>query len=289
MKIKNIVLGLMMVITTLTFAAPYEILLNTQPAGADAYLYLVHPFNNPTSTYYGTDHNYYDCQPTIQKPDWGIKGWDGDDPNLNNNYTYGDRIITADTLNDPGDCLVKVEYLGAGSAVCTVIISNWPGVSSVAFSKTLSEGDSGSNAWIVTSLPCAKDIGLHITKAKQNVTSYMLKIKSTFDQLDPLNETSTYFRASLDSSDGYSFRKEEWMHYTIAGNIKIKKGGTVGKFGKPVRAVVKSLSQNKISLKNRGLNMYQSRPLRLFIALGGQSGYERIYMDKKAKYKVTTP
>ena len=289
MKIKLIIMFACFLGVLNVSADPYEILLNTDPAGADAFLYLVHPFNNPTSVYYGTDHNYYDCQPTINNPDWGIKGWDGDDPALNNNYTYGARKITASMLNDPGNCLVKVEFLGAGSAVCTVTVTNWPGKEPMTFTKTLGEGDKGSNAWIVTELPCAKDIGLHIMKAKQNRNSYRLKIKATFDNLDTLTETSSFCRTSLDSSDGYSFRQEEWMHFTNNKNIKIRKGGAVGKFGSPVQAIIKTLSSNKLILKGRGLNMYQRRPLRLFIALGGQSGYERIYMDEKAKYKAENP
>ncbi len=287
MKIKNIIAYACVFSILTAVADAYEVTLITDPAGADAYLYLVHPFNNPTSDYYGTDHNYYDCQPTLADPDWGVKGWDGDDPHLNSNWTAGARKITANTINDPGNCLVKVAFLGSGSAECTVTITNWPGVEPVSFTKTLGEGDTGSNAWIVTSLPCAKDIGMEILKAKQNRSTYKLKIKSTFNQLTPLNEASNYFRASLDSSEGYSLRMEEWMHFTIPQNIKIRKGGAVAKFGKPVQAVIKALNTNKISLKGQGMNMYQNRSLRLFIALGGQSGYERIYMDDKAKYKIT--
>ena len=91
-------------------AEPYEVVLTTDPPGAAAYMYLVHPFNVPGNTNYGTEHYYFDCQPTIKNPDWGIKGWDGDDPWLNDNYTSGARKIKANSLNDPGETWVKVAY-----------------------------------------------------------------------------------------------------------------------------------------------------------------------------------
>jgi len=264
-------------------AEPYEVVLTTDPPGADAYMYLVHPFNVPGNTNYGTEHYYFDCQPTIKNPDWGIKGWDGDDPWLNDNYTSGARKIKANTLNDPGETWVKIAYLGAGSASCTVVVTNWPGMQPMSFTKNMSEG---SEPWFVTNLPCAKDMGLKIIKAKQNRTSGRLRFKATFNQIIPMTETSTYFRASLDSSEGYNLRVEEWMHWTTDKNVRIKKEGTIGKFGKPLSAIIKDLDINKMIVKGRGGNMYQNRPLRVFIALGGCSGYQQIKMDEKAKYLI---
>jgi len=265
----------------ITVAEPYEVLLNTDPPGSDAYLYLVHPFNIPGNTNFGTDHYYFNCKPSIPKPDWGVKGWTGDDPQLNSNWTIGARKIKADALNDPGDCWVRVNYLGSGSASCKVTVTNWPGMPIMTFEKNMGEGD---EPWYVTNLPCAKDMGLKIVKAKQNRFTGRLKIAGTFERLMPMSETSTYLRTSLDSSETYSLRVEEWMHYTTDKNVKIRKEGTIGRFGKPVRGIVKTTPFNKIALKGQGNNSYQNRPLRVFVAFGGCSGFQMIYMNKKAKY-----
>ena len=101
-----------------------------------------------------------------------------------------------------------------------------------------------------------------------------------------MTETTTYLRVSLDSSDGYSLRQEEWMHWTTDKNVKIRKNGTVGKFGKPLHGVIKDNIINTVKLKGQGKNMYQNRPLRIFIAVGGCSGFQQIYMDSKSKYKA---
>ncbi|MCK5853060.1 hypothetical protein KAH27_08540 [bacterium] len=283
MNLKLIIIILCVVSAMTTVAKPYEVLLNTEPAGSDAYLYLVHPFNVPGNTNYGTDHYYFDCEPSIPDPDWGVKGWDGDDPRLKGNYSYGARKIEADTLNDPGDCWVKVAYLGAGSALCTVTVSNWPGMQPMTFTKNMGVGD---EPWYVTNLPCAHDIGLKIIKAKQNRLTGRLKIGATFKCLLPMSETSTYLRTSLDSSETYSLRVEEWMHYTTDKQVKIRKEGTVGKFGKPVRGIVKTTPINRMALKGQGNNSYQNRPLRVFVAFGGCSGFQQIYMDKRSRYLI---
>lgn len=283
MNLKFIILILCITGIMTAMAEPYEVYLNTEPQGADAYLYLIHPFNAPNFTNYGTSHYYFDCQPTIPNPDWGVKGWNGDDPGLNNNYTFGARKITAGSLNDPGDCWVKVAYLGTGSASCKLTVSNWPGMQPMTFTKNMSMGDED---WYVTNLPCAKDMGLEIFKVKQNRSSGRLRVKATFDQIIPMTETTTYLRVSLDSSDGYSLRQEEWMHWTTDKNIKIRKNGTVGRFGKPLHGVIKDNIINTVKLKGQGKNMYQNRPLRIFIAVGGCSGFQQIYMDSKSKYKA---
>ena len=283
MNLKFIIIFLCVVSAMITVAEPYEVLLNTEPPGSDAYLYLVHPFNIPGNTNFGTDHYYFNCKPSIPNPDWGVKGWDGDDPQLNSNWTIGARKIEADALNDPGDCWVRVNYLGSGSALCTVTVTNWPGMPIMTFTKTMGEGD---QPWYVTNLPCAKDMGLKIVKAKQNRFTGRLKIVGTFERLMPMSETSTYLRTSLDSSETYSLRVEEWMHYTTDKNVKIRKEGTIGRFGKPVRGIVKTTPFNKIALKGQGNNSYQNRPLRVFVAFGGCSGFQMIYMNEKAKYVI---
>ncbi|RLD12249.1 MAG: hypothetical protein DRI44_01260 [Chlamydiae bacterium] len=284
MKLKLVIVFLCLAGIMTAMAEPYEVLLATDPPGADAYLYLVHPFNMPDNTNYGTSHYYFDCQPTVPQPDWGVKGWDGDDPWLNNNWTYGVRKIRANILNDPGDCWVKVAYLGSGSALCTVTVTNWRGAQPVTFTKNMSEGDA---PWYVTNLPCAQNMKLNILKAKQNRTSGRLKIKALICHINPMTETTTYFRASLDSSEDYSLRVEEWMHYTTEKNVKIRKEGTVGKFGKPISAIIKIKDMiSSLVVKGQGRNMYQNRPLRVFIALGGCSGYQLINMDAKSKYKA---
>ena len=281
MKIKNIAALLLLFVTIIVSADPYEIILTTEPADAVAKLYIVHPFNNSTSDYYGIDHRYNDCSVNNPSPDWGVKRWENDNPTLDSNS----KKFTADIINDPGDCIVRVEINGSGSANCTVVISNWPGMEYATYKKTLDGGDSSSNSWEVVSLPCAKDIKMTILKAKQNRTSFNLKIKATFEQIELLSETSTYFRASLDSSKKYN-RMEPWMYFTRENQMKIKKGGTIGKFGNPVKAIVKATTKNKIIAKGRGMYMYQNTPLRVLIAFGGQSGFQYIDMDKKAKYKV---
>jgi len=267
----------------ITVAKPYEVLLNTEPAGSEAYLYLVHPFNVPGNTNFGTEHYYFNCQPSIPDPDWGVKGWTGDDPRLKGNYTYGARKIDADTLNDPGDCWVRVNYLGSGSSLCKVTVTNWPGMPIMTFEKYMGQGD---EPWFVTNLPCAKDMGLKIIKAKQNRFTGRLKIGAVFEKFKPMTETSTYLRVSLDSSETYSLRHEEWMHYTTDKQIKIRKEGTIGRFGKPVRGIIKTIPFNRIALKGQGMNSYQDRPLRVFIALGGCSGFQQIYMNIKSKYVI---
>ena len=284
MKLKLVIIFLCLTGIMTAMAEPYEVLLTTDPPGADAYLYLVHPFNVPGNTNYGTEHFYFNCKPSLKNPDWGVKGWAGDDPWLNDNYTFGARKIKANTLNDPGDCWVKIAYLGSGSAECTVTVTNWPGMQPMTFTKKMGEG---SEPWFVTNLPCAKDMKLNILKAKQNRKSGRLKIKAQICHINPMTETTTYFRASLDSSQNYSLRVEEWMHWTTHKNVKIKKEGTVGKFGKPVKAIIKIKDTiSSLVVKGQGQNMYQNRPLRVFIALGGCSGYQLINMDAKAKYKT---
>ena len=60
----KVFLILCLAVTSLSvFAEPYEVLLHTQPQGADAYISLIHPFNAPGMTNYGIANNYFDCEP----------------------------------------------------------------------------------------------------------------------------------------------------------------------------------------------------------------------------------
>jgi len=263
-------------------AEPYELRLNCDPPGAEAYLMLIHPFNVPGQTNYGDSHNYYDCTPLLPHPDWGVKGWTGDDPQLNNNFTLGDRDIKATCLNDPGDCWAAVAYTGSESATCVMHVVSWPGVEASSVTNYLQAGDEW---WWVTNLPCAKAIGLEIIKARQvrrGEQKGKLKIKATFDEMALFNETSTFLRVSLDSHPKY----QNWMDYSERSQVRIKKLGAVGRFGRPVRATVKINNNNKIVLRERATYMYQNCPLNVFIAFGGWSGFEQIPMDHRGKYKL---
>lgn len=263
-------------------AEPYEVLLNCYPPGAEAYLMLIHPFNVPGQTNYGDSHNYHDCRPLLPHPDWGVKGWTGDDPQLNNNFTRGDREIKATCLNDPGDCWAAVVYTGSESATCVMHVVSWPGVDASSVTNYLQAGDEW---WWVTNLPCAKDIGLEIIKARQvrkGEQKGKLKIKATFDEMALFDEISTFLRVSLDSHPKY----QNWMDYSVRSQVKIKKLGTVGKFGRPVRATVKMNSNNRIVLRERATYMYQNCTLNVFIAFGGWSGFEAIPMDYRGKYRL---
>ncbi|MCK4983213.1 MAG: hypothetical protein KAS17_09835, partial [Victivallaceae bacterium] len=153
----KVFLILCLAVTSLSvFAEPYEVLLHTQPQGADAYISLIHPFNAPGMTNYGIANNYFDCEPALPNPDWGVKNWKGDNPKLNSNYTSGARIIKATTLNDIGDCWVRIRNTGAISVTCIVEVANWPNISPPSFTNIMNSGD----IWNVTNLPCTKSIGL---------------------------------------------------------------------------------------------------------------------------------
>lgn len=245
---------------------------------AAAQFKLRHPFNDSTNNpYYGT---YEDCDLNNPDPDWGLVDYDDDNPKLIINNIEGGSKITASQINDIGNCspIVSVVY---GTAACTVEVINWPGMETGIYTKTISAGEP---QWVVTNLPCAKDMGLTIIKAKQK-NNNKLKIKAEFAELGLLEEDNSVFRASLESYPESQF----WMNFNSPALNKIKKAGTVGKFGRPVEAVVKNknINKQKLILNKISKNTFKNDLLSVFVTFNnGWSGFQQIQLDEKGKYKA---
>jgi len=187
-------------------------------------------------------------------------------------------ILTASQLNDIGDCtpIVSVAY---GTANCLVKIINWPGMETGTYTKVISAGDP---EWEVAPLSLNKDMGLTIIKAKQQ-NNNKLKIKAEFLELDLLEEDNSIFRASLAAPPETQF----WIDCKVAALNKITKAGAIGKFGRPVEAIVKNKNKRKLILNKVTKSIYQNDLLSVFVTFNnGWSGFQQIQLDDKGKYKA---
>ncbi len=257
-------------------AATYELHLTYEPDDATVDFTLRHPFNDSTNNpNYGV---YENCDKSNTDPDWGLASYVHDNPQLVINSIEGGSKITASRINDPGNC-APVVSVPHGTATCTVEIVNWPGVETGTYTKIINAGDTD---WVLTNLPCANDMELLILKAKQK-NNFKLKIKATFAALGLLEQDNSTFQASLESQP----ESQLWMNFDSTDANKINKDGTVGKFGKPVRAVVKNKSKPKLKMHEVSTKMYKNDTVNVFVTFNnGCSGFERIKLDDKGKYKV---
>ena len=275
----RITLYLLLFFTTACFVKGeiYELHLHFNE-NATAVFKLRHPFNDSANNpNYGI---YKDCDLNNLDPDWGLIDYDDDNPKLIINSIIGGSKITASQINDFGNCspIVSVVY---GTATCVVEVINWPGMETGACTKIISAGDP---EWVVTNLPLAKDLGLTIIKAKQQ-NNNKLKIKAEFAELGLLEEDNSIFRASLESYPESQF----WMDFKATGLNKITKAGTVGKFGRPVEAVVKNknINKQKLTLNKFSKSTFKNDLLSVFVTFNnGWSGFQQIQLDDKGKYKA---
>ncbi len=270
-------LFLFFITTCLVNGETYELHLKFNENAA-ALFKLRHPFNDSTNNpNYGI---FEDCDFNNLEPEWGLADYDDDNPKLIINSIVGGSKITAPQLNDFGACspIVSVVY---GTATCVVEVINWPGMETGTYTKTIAAGEP---EWVVTNLPLKKDMGLTIIKAKQQ-NNNKLKIKAEFAELGLLEEDNSIFRASLESYPETQF----WMNCKATGLNKITKAGTVGKFGRPVEAVVKNknINKQKLTLNKISKNTLQNDLLSVFVTFNnGWSGFQQIQLDDKGKYKA---
>ena len=256
----------------------YELHLQFTPEDANVEFKLRHPFNDSTNNpNYGI---YENCDFNNLEPDWGLTDFDDDDPKLVVKSIEGGSKITASQLNDIGNCTPIVSVVH-GTANCTVKIINWPEMEKGTYTKTISAGDS---EWDVTPLILKKDMGLTITKAKQQ-NNNKLKIKADFLELDLLEEDNSIFRASLKSNP----EEEFWIDCKVIALNKITKEGTIGKFGRPVEAVIKNknINKQKLILNKISKDILQNELVSVFVTFNnGWSGFQQIQLDNKGKYKA---
>jgi hypothetical protein len=218
-----------------------------------------------------------DCGPLTPNPDWGARGYDEDNPELKDNTIDGSTIISAAELLDPGDCGLLV-FGSSGTSTCMVDIVNWPGVQPQSFTSVVTET---GPVWFVTNLPCAKNIGLKILKAKQNRSGgkwLWVKIIAEFEEPILLNEVTNTFHSSL--------QLDPWLMFHYGDNIKVNKKRTKARFGAASNAKIKSTKKNTIKIYASALENYQNEPLPVFINFNEYSGRETIQLDNKSKYKV---
>ncbi len=269
---------LLFISVSLVKGEAYELHLQFKPDDASVEFKLRHPFNDSTNNpNYGI---YKDCDKVYPDAEWGLASYNDDNPKLIINSIVGGSKITASQLNDPGNCSPVVS-INHGAATCTVEIVNWPGVETGTFTKIMSVGDP---EWVITSLPCADDMGLLIIKAKQK-NSFKLRIKAEFAALDLLEKDKSIFQASLESSP----ESQLWMNFDSPHLNKVNKAGTVGRFGKPVKAVVKNKNakKQKLILNDISKKMYKNDILNVFVTFNnGWSGFEQIELDDKGKYNA---
>ncbi len=260
-------------------ASPYRIRLIYEPAYPDSHvqLELVHPFNTSNSPYFGQTHGYRNGTALSPEPDWGAREIDADNPEIKE-YRYDGLITcTANEINDPGSCRVRVESTYK-SAICILYIDAWPGVQLRAYTNTLEAGMS----WDVVELPCANDIGLKIQKAKQKTQFasrkyHHVKLKATFETLDALTESNPYIRSSI--------AEHSWANSLNPDDNKIKKAGLIAKYGKPRVGILKNKNKKKLKIKGICDTRLQNQSVPVFVTFGGASGFEIIRFDDKSKYK----
>ncbi len=269
-----------LLVTYISVGETYELHLLFEPndASVEVELKLRHPFNDSTNNpNYGI---YKDCDKNNVEPEWGLASYEGDNPKLVIDSIAGGSKITASRLNDPGNCspVVSVTH---GTATCSLEIINWPEMETVIYTKIISAGDPD---WVLTNLFCTKDMGLSIIKAKQK-NNNELKIKAEFAEFGLLEKDVSTFQASLESNHESRF----WVNLDSPQWNKINKAGTIGKFGKPIEAIVKNknVKKQKMILKKVSKNMFKNDILNVFVTFNnGWSGFQQIQLDDKGKYKA---
>ena len=219
-----------------------------------------------------------DCCNAVQEPDWGVVGRSDDNPRLQLTPSSGGRLISADTLQDPGACGVLVRA-NSGTATCRVQIVSWPGAATGVFYKCVAQGET----WGVTNLACAQDIGMQVLRAVQT-RSGLFRIKATFTNLCVMSATTTFFRSSLSLTAGGTRDPEQWL-YDSAKEVRVNKKGTMAAFGRPVRAAVRAGKTNILNMRVRAKYQYRNEQVRLFVGLQGWSGYAEIMLDKHRQYQ----
>ena len=256
----------------------YELHLQFTPEDANVEFKLRHPFNDSTNNpNYGI---YKNCNLNNLEPDWGLADYDDDDPKLVVKSIIGGSKITASELNDIGDC-TPIVSVAHGTAVCTVEVINWAGIGSGTYTKTISAGDP---EWEVTPLSLKKNMGLTIIKAKQQ-SNNKLKIKAEFLELNLFEEDNSIFRASLKSDP----EEEFWIDCKVTALNKITKEGAIGKFGRPVEALIKNknINKQKLILNKISKDILQNELVSVFVTFNnGWSGFQQIQLDNKGKYKA---
>ena len=264
-------------LTCLVNGEPYELHLKFEPPDASVEFKLRHPFNDSTNNpNYGI---YKNCDKNDVEPDWGLASYSSDNPMLVLNSIEGGSKITALHINDIGNCTPIVSVLH-GSAECSVEIVNWPGMPPTTFSKNVLAGED----WVVADLFCKTNMGLKIIKAKQNNNNKFV-IKAEFEELGLLEKDKSIMQASLKSGT----ELELWMDFKNPGLNKIKKAGTIGKFGNPIKAIIKNKNPNKqkFTLKEFTKRIYKNDLVNVFVSFNnGYSGFEQIQLNKNGKYKI---
>lgn len=260
-------------------AARYEIRVVYEPAYPDSQVQMevVHPFNTSNSPYFGMQHGYSDCTTMWPGPDWGARGIDADNPEIDDDPYDGLITFSAAEITDPGSCLVRVKSTYK-TAICIVYIVAWSGAEPCAYTNTLEEG----TTWNVTELPCAKDIGLKVEKAKQKTTFssrnfHKVKLQATFEALDAIPENNAYMRSSMID--------QKWVSSLDPDDNKIKKDGLIAKYGKPKVCILKNKNKKKMKIKGICDIRLQDEAVPVFITFGEWSGFEIIHFDDKSKYK----
>jgi hypothetical protein len=254
--------------------ARYEVNMKFVPNSARARLVLRNPVDIGDRT---NSIRSLDCGPLTPRPDWGARGYAEDDPELKDNTIDGSTIISSEELLDPGDCGLLV-FSSSGTATCTVNIVNWPGIQPQSFTGVVTQS---GPVWFVTNLPCAKDIGLKILKAKQNRSGskwLWVKIIAEFQEPILLNDVTNTFHSSL--------QLDPWLMFHYGDNIKINKKRTKARFGAAANAKIKSTKKNTIKIYAHAHENYQNEPLPVFINFNEYSGRETIQLDDKSKYKA---
>lgn len=273
--IKYISLVLCMIIVCLASGERYEVKMNFVPNTSRARLILRNPADVDDRT---NIVRLLDCGSLTPNPDWGAKGYAEDNPELKDNTIDGSTIISSQELLDPGNCGLLV-FSSSGTATCTVDIVNWPGMQPQSYTGVVTQS---GPVWFVTNLPCAKDIGLKIIKAKQNRSGakwLWVKIIAEFEEPILLNDVTNTFHSSL--------QLDPWLMFHYGDNIKVNKKRTKARFGAAAGATIKSTKKNKIKIYAHAHENYQNEPLPVFINFNEFSGRETIQLNDKSKYDAS--
>ena len=252
----------------------FEVKMNFTPSTSRARLVLRHPSEaNDRTNIIDT----LDCGPLTPNPDWGVRGYSEDNPQLKDNTIEGSTIISADELLDPGNCGVLV-FSSSGTATCIVSIVNWPGIEPHSFTGIVHES---SSAWFVTNLPCAKDIGMKIISAKQNRGGgkwLWVKIIAEFEVPILLNPVTNFFHSSL--------QLDPWLMFHYGDKVRVNKKLTKARFGTAAGATIRSTKKNRIKIYAPAYENYQNEPLPVFLNFNEYSGSQTIILDDKNKYSA---
>jgi len=232
---------------------------------------------NPKNANSVIDYAPLDCFYGQQNPDWGITGYELDDP-IWSSVSYGktnvEQIISRELL-DIGTFTI-IARAHTGSATCWVEIAKWRFADIEYIDEKLLTADTGSFEARYLQQSTYSDMNTRVIKFKQNKSNGKYLLKMTQNNLPSELPTNELVRVYLNEEAVFTDDGSHWIQSASGKKYTINK---------PWSMKVLLNSKSAIYVRDFANNIYKSASVNCNVLIGSYLGTNSFVTNKKCKYK----